>query len=127
MTLSKHLHELLGWRGPMTHRQFRVWKAWLELDQERPSRSDHYAMQIACEVRRVPYAFVGKDPNDVKLETFKLKRKQDGEQQQHQKPQGDCPWTLEEMENKMLKQVWFARMGMSERPMKIEERKRNGN
>ncbi len=42
----------MGWDGPMTDRQFQGWNAWLLLQWNRPSRSDHYAMSIATEVRR---------------------------------------------------------------------------
>lgn len=30
-----------------THRQHTTWVAWLDLEWDRPSRADHYAMQIA--------------------------------------------------------------------------------
>jgi hypothetical protein len=43
--------------------------AWLEMEQERPSRSDWYAMQTAAEIRRSGL----KDPNAVKLNDMKLK------------------------------------------------------
>jgi hypothetical protein len=45
--LGRDLRELLGWSGPLTHRQFTVWTAWLRWEWNRPSRADHYAMQIA--------------------------------------------------------------------------------
>jgi hypothetical protein len=48
-----HLHQLLGWRGPMTHRQFVTWRAWLEMQWNRPTKDDWYSMQIACEVSRI--------------------------------------------------------------------------
>lgn len=31
----------------MTHRQFCVWRAWLDEQWNRPSRSDYYAMRVA--------------------------------------------------------------------------------
>lgn len=34
----------------MTHRQFRVWKAWLDEEWNLPNRSDYYAAQIAAVV-----------------------------------------------------------------------------
>ena len=43
--------------------------AWLEMEQERPSRSDWYAMQTAAEVRRSRL----KDPNSLKISDMKLK------------------------------------------------------
>lgn len=42
------LHELMGWPGPMTARQFRAWRAWLEMQWNLPDRGDFYAMQIAA-------------------------------------------------------------------------------
>ena len=43
-----HLHELMGWDGPMTHRQFLAWQAWQRLDIERPQRAEIvYTMQVA--------------------------------------------------------------------------------
>lgn len=48
--LKKQLHEIMGWPGPMTHRQFLVWQAWLDKEWNVPSRSDWYAMQTAREV-----------------------------------------------------------------------------
>lgn len=43
----------MGWDKPATHRQVLAWDAWLNLQWDRPSRSDWYAMQIAAEVRYV--------------------------------------------------------------------------
>jgi hypothetical protein len=45
-----HLHECIGWDGPITHRQFLVWQAWLEKEWNNPNRADHYAMQIATTI-----------------------------------------------------------------------------
>lgn len=36
-----------------THREYRTWTAWLEKQWSEPSRSDHYLMQIAREIRYV--------------------------------------------------------------------------
>jgi hypothetical protein len=52
-----------------THRQHLTWLAWLEMEWDRPGRSDHYLMSIACEVRRV----LSKKPDRVKLDHFWLK------------------------------------------------------
>lgn len=38
----------MGWPGPLTHRQFEAWQAWLDLDMDRPSRTDWYLMQLAA-------------------------------------------------------------------------------
>lgn len=43
-----HLHDLMGWDGPMTHRQFLAWQAWQRMDIEQPQRAEIvYAMQAA--------------------------------------------------------------------------------
>lgn len=43
-----HLHDLMGWPGPMTHRQFLAWQAWQRLDIEQPQRAEIvYTMQVA--------------------------------------------------------------------------------
>lgn len=41
-----HLHDLMGWSGPMTWKQYTTWLAWLELDMERPSRNDWYIHRL---------------------------------------------------------------------------------
>ncbi len=43
-----HLHDLMGWCEPMTHRQFLAWQAWQRMDIEQPQRAEIvYAMQSA--------------------------------------------------------------------------------
>jgi hypothetical protein len=44
------LHEVMGWPGPMTHRQALTWEAWLDEEMDRPSRADFYVMQLSCMV-----------------------------------------------------------------------------
>lgn len=66
--LSKHLHEVMGWVGPMTHRQFTLWQTWLNAQLDIPSRDNYYQMQIACEQRRT----FSKNPKDVTPDQFKL-------------------------------------------------------
>ncbi len=68
--LGKQLHEIMGWPGPMTHRQFRVWKQWLSDEWNRPSRSDHYMMRAALETR---LGNAGKKARQVRMEHFTLK------------------------------------------------------
>lgn len=43
----------MGWPGRMTLRQLEAWTEWLEEQWNEPSRTDHYLMQIACEVANV--------------------------------------------------------------------------
>lgn len=49
-----------------THREYLMWMAWRQLEWNRPSRTDHYLMQIALEVRRV----LAKRPAMYKLMQF---------------------------------------------------------
>jgi hypothetical protein len=43
-----HLHQLMGWTGPMTERQFEGWNDWLSRQWNEPDRSDYYLMQVAA-------------------------------------------------------------------------------
>jgi len=61
----------MGWPGPMTHRQFLTWMRWLEEEDNHPSRTDNYLMQIAAEVCRVLH----RKPETVKLSDFVMKFK----------------------------------------------------
>lgn len=70
--LGMHLHDLLGWVGPMTHRQFSAWQRWLRDRWEVPSRSDYYLMQIAFEARNILRSLAGSG-RSLSLEDFKLK------------------------------------------------------
>jgi len=58
----------MGWPGPLTHRQYRVWAEWDKLQWNEPSRTDHYLMAVAAEVRRGNV----KHPRNVKTEHFEL-------------------------------------------------------
>lgn len=46
--MKRTLNEYLGWRGPTTHRQHRVFVAWLNEQLNVPSRSDWYMMQMTA-------------------------------------------------------------------------------
>ena len=59
----------MDWPGPVTHRQYAAWTEWDAIEESRPSRADWYAMQTACEVRRV----LAKRPGSIKLEHFRLR------------------------------------------------------
>lgn len=55
----------------MTHRQFEAWREWLFEEWNKPSRTDHYLMQITAEVVRTPGRWWGKLPK-VKLDDFRI-------------------------------------------------------
>jgi hypothetical protein len=52
-----------------TEREMRITLAWLEMQWDRPSRTDWYLMQVAAEVRKG----LVKRPNAVKTEHLKIK------------------------------------------------------
>lgn len=58
----------MGWTGPMTYRQYLVWKAWLKEEWNNPSRSDYYAMSTAL---RIVQKF-NKEASSVKLDDLKI-------------------------------------------------------
>ena len=61
-----HLHELLGWDGPLTWRQWQAWQEAELTDRDRPS----FELQaLTAEVRR---SWV-KEPNKVDESTFAVK------------------------------------------------------
>lgn len=79
----------------MTHREYLTRLAWLERDMSEPSRTDHYLMQIAQEIRRV----LSKRPNAIKMEHFKIQFKR------------EKPMTPEER-MASSKRSWFGLLGM---------------
>ena len=60
-----------------THREYKLWLAWLDRQWNRPSRSDNYLMQVAAEIRRVLNLLCvygsKKRPDAVTLEQVRLK------------------------------------------------------
>lgn len=53
-----------------THRQFLVWRWHFFLDLNRPSRTDHYMMQVAQKIVQVNCK--AEDAKQVRLDDFKL-------------------------------------------------------
>jgi hypothetical protein len=85
-----------------TERELRVWLAWLEEEEGRPSRADWYSMQVAASVHRVLAAFSRNAP-PVRLEDFKLRfRRQDARA---------VPPTSREDAAALAKAAWGARLG----------------
>ncbi len=62
----------------MTHREFLTWGAWLDRQWNRPSRSDYYEMQTACQVARV----LAKNPGNIQIGQFKLPFGEEGTREQ---------------------------------------------
>jgi hypothetical protein len=67
--LKKQLHEIMGWPGPMTHRQYVAWQFWLAGEWNEPARGDWYVMALTAAVRQV----LAKNPNAIKVEQQKLR------------------------------------------------------
>ncbi len=65
-------HEVMGWPGPQTNRQYRAWHTWWEHYSTVPSRADNYAMQIAYEVASIPHRLLGEGDNPLRIGHFKL-------------------------------------------------------
>lgn len=107
--LKKHLHEIMGWDGPMTHRQFVCWNEWLDfVSINQPSRDNYYQMQVACETRRSN----SKKPQNIKLDSFKLKFTKKTIDPTTQKPTLSSKPKAQTPQQKLdaLKQVWINRM-----------------
>ena len=66
------LNELLGWKGPLTHRQFEAWRAWLQSEWNEPSRTDHYLMMLAQYLWAIPARVWGKNPDVPGLDRFEI-------------------------------------------------------
>lgn len=65
-----HLHDLLGWPGPMTFRQFLAWNEHLAADMNQPSRADYYAMH-QTQLLDAIYHWFDKKWENKKLEHYK--------------------------------------------------------
>jgi hypothetical protein len=63
------LHELMGWEGPMTHRQYLCWQEWLAQDLDRMDRTSYYLAGVICEVRRS----YSKNPRKIQVKDTVLK------------------------------------------------------
>jgi len=90
----------------LTHRQYRTLAAWLDEQWNHPTRSDHYLMQIAQEVRRV----LAKDKREIKLEHFKLPFKR------AEKRAPEDPATKKARITAWSKARWFGILGIKEKP-----------
>lgn len=59
----------MGWPGPMTHRQYLAWDAWLDWQWDRPGLTEHYLMQAAWVAAQAN----AKNPRRLKMEQFRLR------------------------------------------------------
>ncbi len=63
------LHEVMGWPGPMTHRQYEATRDWMAGEWSEPDRADHYIMQLTAVVAGI---FAKRAPA---VDEFKIKFK----------------------------------------------------
>ena len=82
----------------VSFREFRIWLAWFDLQWSRPYRTDHYLMQIACEVTRSRVKY----PRSVKHEHFQLQFTTVAE---------PTPISTQ-LSSSLMKAKWVAMMGM---------------
>lgn len=54
----------------VSYREYLSWLEWFQLDQNTPSRADHYTMQVAQEIRSMSYSFSKNPPKVPNLEKF---------------------------------------------------------
>lgn len=56
----------------MTHRQYEAWQAWLRAEWNRPSRTDHYLMQLNRTLSLLPAWVWGKSPEGPALDKMRI-------------------------------------------------------
>lgn len=113
-----------------TQRQFNTWMTWLNMEWDRPSLSDHYLMQIACQVTRV----LAKDPAKIQPNDFRLKfvsKETEAERisasdtdDETQIQADDTPLSLRNQAAAISKSMWLGRMTMP--VIEVEQEQGNG-
>jgi len=68
------INQLLGWDGPLTHRQMVTWALFSEEMLNRPSLTDHYIMSLNATVARL----FAKNPASIEGDNFRLVFKRKG-------------------------------------------------
>lgn len=118
--LKRSLHEVMGWPGPMTHRQFLVWTAWLKEQWNSPNRTDHYLMLLAQHLALMPARVWGKSGGHLSLSDCALSF-------MHKKPAK----ITQEQASKWAKAKWFGVTGFKRdkseggRPQSTEQEQRD--
>ena len=59
-------------QGRVSHREFLLWCEWLRLQWNEPSRTDHYLMAVALELRLIRESF-SQTPRPVSLDQMRVK------------------------------------------------------
>lgn len=117
----------MGGIGPTTHLQQKVWMVWLDLQWNRPNRSDYYAMQGAVSTSRQ----FAKHPERVTLDKMRIEfkpiRKRHPLTEQEKEDitkQSQSQWRsfLETTEKLVVRRAPPLRIGMKEAPAeKVQE------
>lgn len=97
------LHQLLGWAGPLTHRQNLVWQEWRGRQWNEPSLTDHYLMQLSHLLVMVNST----KKSTAKLDDFRLKFRRRGEDGVQR-----SPFKSAEEAAAASKFKWFALLGL---------------
>ncbi len=116
--MKKELHEVFGWAGPITFRQFQVWQAWFLLQLNRPSRSDHYLMRVAQRVAQVAPSLFTDKAGSVTLDQQKVEfifPEGASDRLEPSGAPGPPPLTVEQA-TAASKAVWAARLGLTNKP-----------
>lgn len=87
----------MGWSGPMTHRQFLVWRGFLRDEWNRPTRDNYYQMMIA-NTSLLPHVKKG---SKLGFEDFRIRF---GKEE-------DKPKVSKEVNNEMAKARWLGWVG----------------
>lgn len=90
-----------------THRQYKAWQIWLDEQWHKPSRADHYAMQIAAEVHLI-WNFLFGDKSVPDFSEFLLK---------FEKKRPLTPMERQEQLDQMVtwsQAIWRSRLGQTD-------------
>jgi hypothetical protein len=100
----------------MSYLEYRVRLAWLDEQWKHPDMTQHYLMQIAHEVNKVPWAFTDKSyPHNHEKFRLQFTTGNETKSSQPSKPAGLTQEQLDrakQIRNEMAKQMVMARLGI---------------
>ncbi len=97
-----------------THREFKLWIAYLDDEWYRPTRSDHFLMRIAQRVQQIPFQIWGKDSNKITLEHQEVFKKPGDPKE---KPEEESAESVKER-TLWSKMRWFGIAGLTRKKKK---------
>jgi hypothetical protein len=117
----------MGWRGPMTQRQFETWMVWQLMEDERLDLTHQYLIQLTQEVFRLNFILCEKEKMpELKMEQFKLKFKRVNEKKAGPDPSIPTPSSktpTRGMTSEEMAAIWGARLGATR---KVNRKKGGG-